>query len=462
MANSEWEKRGVLPFAIRYSLFALSLFACSSRLGLPFRRRGDRTGGLDVINLARGIADQLEDLLRVLAQQRRALHLGDRVRHFHRIADGQIFPAGRMLDFAYRAGLAQGRILGDLLHRQDRADRNVDLVADLHDLELGLGLGPFLDGREDVLEPRQPRRRRRVVGIGLPLGLADDVADRAPHRRLGDEIGVGVRIGLPALALEDPAGLPAARVVAGARHRLAEGNAFAMLAVFGERPVLEALLVAQLDARKVEHAVLHGAEHLLAAAGAHALVERGDDAEREVQAGAGIADLRAGDERRSLAQAGGRGGAAGALRDVLINLAVLVRPGAEALDRGDDHARVGLVDVVPAEAHPAGGAGGKILHQHVAVFDQALEDFLALGMFGIDRDRALVAVEHGEVEAVGALHVAQLPARDVADAGPLHLDHIRAHVGEKLRAGRTRLHMREVEDAHALERLAGLAVRRSE
>ena len=46
-----------------------------------------------------------------------------------------------------------------------------------------------------------------------------------------------------------------------------------------ERPVREPLLVAQFHAREVEHAVLHGAEHLLAAAGADALIERGDDAE---------------------------------------------------------------------------------------------------------------------------------------------------------------------------------------
>src|SRR6185503_9988782 len=39
------------------------------------------------------------------------------------------------------------------------------------------------------------------------------------------------------------------------------------------------------------------------------------------------------------------------------------------------------------------------------------------------------------------------------------LDDIRAHVGEELRAGRARLYVGEVEDAHAVERLAGLAER---
>ena len=72
---------------------------------------------------------------------------------------------------------------------------------------------------EDLLEPRQPRRRRGVIGIGLPFRLADQIADRAPDRRLGDEIDVGVGIGLPALAFEDPARLAAAGIVAGARRR---------------------------------------------------------------------------------------------------------------------------------------------------------------------------------------------------------------------------------------------------
>ena len=84
---------------------------------------------------------------------------------------------------------------------------------------------------------------------------------------------------------------------------------------------------------------------------------------------------------------------------------------------------------------------------------------LPLRMLGVDRDRALVAVEHREVEAVRALHVAQLAARDVADAGPLDLDAVGAHVAEQLRAGRTRLHVGEVEHLDAVERLAGLAAR---
>ena len=177
-----------------------------------------------------------------------------------------------------------------------------------------------------------------------------------------------------------------------------------------------------------------------------------------MQPGARVADLGAGDQRRAFAEAGGGGRAAGALRDVLVDLAVLVGARAEALDRGHDHARVGLVDVLPGEPHAVERAGREVLHQHVAVLDQAIEDFPALGMLAVDGNRALVAVQHGEIEAVLPFHVAQLPARDVADTGSLDLDAIGPHVAEKLGAGRARLHVGEVEDFHAVERLAGLAI----
>jgi hypothetical protein len=55
--------------------------------------------------------------------------------------------------------------------------------------------------------------------------------------------------------------------------------------------------------------------------------------------------------------------------------------------------------------------------------------------------------------------VLELAARDVAGARPLDLDHVGAEPGEKLRAGRARLDVGEVEDFHAIERLAVLAPR---
>src|SRR6202022_3286328 len=133
---------------------------------------------------------------------------------------------------------------------------------------------------------RQPGRRLGVVRMGLPAGLADNIADLLPNRRLGDEVDVGVGIGLPAFALQDAAGLTAAGIVAGARHRVAERNPFAVLAVFLQWAVGEALLIAQFDAREVQDAVLHRRGDLLSLTRHRALVKRGDDAERQMQAGA--------------------------------------------------------------------------------------------------------------------------------------------------------------------------------
>src|SRR3546814_11322288 len=95
-----------------------------------------------------------------------------------------------------------------------------------------LGLGPLLDGVEDLRDLVEAGLRLDVSRVFLPLRLADEVADVAPHRRLGDEVDVGVGVGLPALALDDPARLAAAGVVTGARPGVADGNALAVLAVF--------------------------------------------------------------------------------------------------------------------------------------------------------------------------------------------------------------------------------------
>src|SRR6185312_3896164 len=213
-------------------------------------------------------------------------------------------------------------------------------------------------------------------------------------------------------------------------------------------------LIAQLDAAEIEHAVLHRRQHALAATARVTLVERGDDAEREMKAGAAVADLRAGDERRAVVETGGGGSAAGALRHVLVDLAILVGTRAEALDRRDDHARIELLNALPGKPHAIEHAGREILHQHVAMLDQRLEHLLALLVLGVEGDRALVVVQHGEIEAVGIGNVAQLAARDIADARPLHLDHVGAEPREELRAGRARLDMGEVENLYAIQCLA--------
>src|SRR5690606_20669943 len=192
--------------------------------------------------------------------------------------------------------------------------------------------------------------------------LADDSADLVPDGRLSDEVDVGVGVGLPDLPLHNPAGLASARGITGARHGIAERIAFAVLRILGQRTVGETLLIAQLHAAEIEHAVLHGACDALASARVRTLIERGYDAQCQMQASAAVADLGAGDERRTVVKAGRGCGAAGALSDVLVDLAIFVGARTETLDRGVNHPRVELLDAFPGEAHAVEHARREVLH----------------------------------------------------------------------------------------------------
>src|SRR5690606_1903534 len=104
----------------------------------------------------------------------------------------------------------QRLIFCQFLHRQDGPAGVVVLVEDIHGLELRLGHGPLLNAIEDLLEPREARLWRRIVRMGLPIGLADHIANLVTDGRLSDEVDVGGGIGLPALALRTPAWLASA------------------------------------------------------------------------------------------------------------------------------------------------------------------------------------------------------------------------------------------------------------
>jgi hypothetical protein len=173
-----------------------------------------------------------------------------------------------------------------------------------------------------------------------------------------------------------------------------------------------------------------------------------------VEAGAGITDLGAGHHRDAVPESGGGGRAAGALRDVLVDLAFLVAAGPEPLDRSQDHARVLGVDLLPGQTHPGQRPGSEVLDEDVAFLDQAPEHLLALRVLRIERQRALVVVQHREIEAVHIRNVLELLAGGVADPGPLDLDHVRSEPGQELGAGRAGLNVGEVQDADAFKGLA--------
>ena len=116
----------------------------------------------------------------------------------------------------------------------------------------------------------------------------------------------------------------------------------------------------------VQHRVLHGDLDALALAGTAAPVERRQDADRQQHAGAGVAERRAGLERRPVALAGNAHDAAGRLRDHVEGEVVLVgAAGAEALDLRVDDARVDGAHHVVAEPQPLDRAGREILDHDI-------------------------------------------------------------------------------------------------
>ncbi len=332
-----------------------------------------------------------------------------------------------MVDLNDCAGFSQRWFIGELLHRQDRSARHIQRIERFHNLELRLGHRPLLDQGKALIELRQARLRRRPFRVGDELFASDHLHQRLPPLRLDDH--VDVIVGTTGRALDRPTRLPAPRRVARTWHLLAEG-CIRVLRILLQRTVRKPLLVAQLDAAQVQHTVLHGTGHALAAPRLLSVKQGSDDAQCQMQASARITDLCTRHHRWAVVKTGCACRAAGTLRHVLVHLAVLVRPRAEALDRGIDHARVDLLDALPGEAHAIERARRKVLHHHVAVFDQRGEDLLAVLALGVQGDAALVVIEHGEVQAVDVGNVAQLAACGITDAGALNLDDVSTKPGQ--------------------------------
>src|SRR5262249_27309545 len=244
----------------------------------------------------------------------------------------------------------------------------------------------------------------------------------------------------PTLALHNPAGVASSGGVAGAGNGLPE-RSIGILRILLERPVSEPLLIAELHATEVQHRVLHCAGDPLTPSCLLTLVECRPNSGHQVNAGPGIADLRPGHEWNAIDLTRRRGRSAGTLRDVLIDLPVFVGTGTEPLYRRVDHARVDLLDFLPREAHAIDGARGVVLDHHVALLDQLREDALASLGLRVQRDGALVAVQHREIQAVDPRNVAQLAPRRIALAGPLDLDDVGSKPRQNLGAGRSRLHV---------------------
>src|SRR5262249_44415933 len=155
----------------------------------------------------------------------------------------------------------------------------------------------------------------------------------------------------------------------------------------------------KLDPAEIQDAILHGAIDFLSAPCSRTLVKRCDDPKPEMQAGAAIANLGSSDKRQALAEACGRGCPARALRDILIDLAILERSRPKPLDRRNDHTGIELLNTSPSKPHAVKNAWREILHQNVADLNERGKNLHPFGIFGVERDRALIVVQHCKIEA---------------------------------------------------------------
>src|SRR6266851_3394586 len=206
------------------------------------------------------------------------------------------------------------------------------------------------------------------------------------------------------------------------------------------------------DAAIIDDAFLHRALDLLALAGELALIQRPENADRGVQAGAGVADRQTGFDWAAVGLAGDRHRAAGCLSDHVKGEEVLVGAiVAEALNRDVDDARVDLAHDVVTKAEPLDDPGSKILDKDIALLHQPAQNGATLLMLEIGGDAALVGVEQHEVMRVDPLLVGRGAASLLALGRLLDLDHLGAEPGQGQGAGCPGLKLGQVHHSDAVQ-----------
>jgi hypothetical protein len=140
--------------------------------------------------------------------------------------------------------------------------------------------------------------------------------------------------------------------------------------------------------------------------------------------------------------------AAEALGDLVEASPLGVRPGLpEAGDTGVDEARVDLPERLVVDTEAVLDARPEILDQHVGHPREPQDDLAAGRLLHVDGDAALVRMQVLEVGAAAPADAV------VVFAGHLHLDDLRAHLGQLADTGRARASAGEIEHADMGQRL---------
>ena len=197
----------------------------------------------------------------------------------------------------------------------------------------------------------------------------------------------------------------------------------------------------------------------LAVAGQVAMAERRQHGERAAHAGhlVGQGDRRQGGRPVRLA---------GGVRQRGHALGHGAEPGAVGVGAGlpvaghPQHHQAGVLRQqhrLGVEAQPLQRPGPEVLDQHVGAAHQSQQHLAAVRRLQIDLDRPLVPAHLAPVEAVFSVALAQV-AGAVTGVRPLHLDHVRAEVGQVPARGGAGEDGGQVEDDQTGQRtMAGCA-----
>ncbi len=142
------------------------------------------------------------------------------------------------------------------------------------------------------------------------------------------------------------------------------------------------------------------------------------------------------------------------LDDIVVHPLLGLRAGAaEPGHRHVDDVRVDRPELRLADPHSFGGARAEVLQEHVGGGAEVEQRLQTVGMFRVDRDRPLAAIDAVEQRAHRVPLRSEL-AHAVADAvGQLHLDHLGPLLGHDHPGHRSRDHLSGFDDSHSRERL---------
>ena len=204
------------------------------------------------------------------------------------------------------------------------------------------------------------------------------------------------------------------------------------------------------EAHPLGHRFQHRDVEPAALAGATTLYQRGEDIGVCIHARGDVGDRRACLGRFVFGASHGQEAGFALDQQVIGFLVAVGTISTIAGDVTDDQLREAFFQRLVRQAQTCRSAGREVLHQHVGLFQQALEDDFRFIMLDVQRQAFLRPIGPDKMrgQAIDALVIC---TREVTDAGALDLDDACAQIGQLARAERRSNRMFEGDDGDAVQ-----------